>query len=111
MAMPIYSSIFGQMGMGINGLPLKNSKKLSHDENKLHHRVQRPLINKYSSVDLNRAWYQEYRFSILTEIVFNFDWKIMEMMPIFSIYSSTFGQIGMGNDEVPPPKISLLIIE
>ena len=39
--MPIYSSIFGQMGMGIS---LKTAK--SYDENKHHHRVCRPLISK-----------------------------------------------------------------
>ena len=43
--MPIYSSIFGQMG--IDGHRLKN---LSYDENKHHHLIHRPLISKYSYI-------------------------------------------------------------
>ena len=32
--MPIYSSTFGQMGIGIDGRRLKISQNLSYDENK-----------------------------------------------------------------------------
>ena len=56
----IYSSILGQMAMGIDGHRLKNSYNLSYDENKNHHRVIRPLISKYLAIfKLNRVWYQE----------------------------------------------------
>ena len=40
-----------------------------------------------------------FDFSILTENVLYFDQQIMKMMPI---YSSTFGQMGMGIDWVAP---------
>ena len=39
--MPINSSIFGQMGIGIR---LQNSLNLIDDKNKQHHHVRRPLI-------------------------------------------------------------------
>ena len=48
--MPIYSSIFGQMAMGIDRHRLKNNYNLSYDENKHHHRFHRPLISKYSYI-------------------------------------------------------------
>ena len=48
--MPIYSSIIGQMGMGIDGHRLKN---LILDNNKNRHRVRRPLISKYSYISAN----------------------------------------------------------
>ena len=47
-----------------------------------------------------------FDFSISTENVFCFDQKIMKMMPMLHIYSSTFSQIGMG---LPTP--STMIIE
>ena len=47
-----------------------------------------------------------FNFSISTTNVFCFDQKIMKMMPMLHIYSSTFGQMGMG---LPPP--STMIIE
>ena len=33
---------------------------------------------------------------------FDFDRKMMKMMPVLPIYSSLFGQMGMGIDGVPP---------
>ena len=47
-----------------------------------------------------------FDFSISTENVFCFVQKMMKMMPMLHIYSSTFGQMGMG---LPPP--STMIIE
>ena len=73
---------------------LKNSYKLSYDENKQHHRVRRPLI---------RVWYQEYLqyFRFLTTFLN----LIPKMIEILSIYSSTFGQMGISIDGIsrPPP--------
>ena len=52
--MPIYSSIFGQMGVGIGVKTVKTS-----------------II-----FQLNRVWYQEYLFSIVTEFFKDFDRKM-----------------------------------
>ena len=43
--MSIYSSTFGQMGIGLKQLKLEN-----YDVNKHHHRVRRPLISKSSYI-------------------------------------------------------------
>ena len=47
-----------------------------------------------------------FDFSISTENIFCFDQKLMKMMPMLHIYSSTFSQIGM---RLPAP--STMIIE
>ena len=40
--------------------------------------------------------------------MFSVDQKMMKIMPILPIYSSTFGQMGMG---LPPPSTIFMIIE
>ena len=74
------SICFGQMSMCIDGHRLKNS----YDENKDHHRVRRHLISKYS--------YISAKWSMVSGIFnFDFDPKMMKMMPRLPIYGHQCG--------------------
>ena len=44
-----------------------------------------------------------FDFSISTNKLFDFYQKMMKMMPMLPIYSSSFGKIGMDIDGVAPP--------